>query len=71
MAVSVPRKALERRVLDVHGAKSNTAGQSNSPALTVYALVDLGYYLGKVCAVSEKDNSIRKYLGIENSGGVF
>ena len=38
----VPCKALEGRVLDVHGAKSNTAGHSNSSVLTVYALVNLG-----------------------------
>ena len=35
-------KALEGRVLDVHGAKSNTAGRGNGPVLTVYALVNLG-----------------------------
>ena len=40
--LELPCKALEGRVLDVHGAKSNTAGHGNSPALTVYALVNLG-----------------------------
>lgn len=39
----MPCKALERRVLDVRGAKSNVAGRRNSPVLTVYTLVNLGY----------------------------
>jgi len=52
----VPCKALERRVPGVHGAKSNTAGHGNSPVLTVYALVNLGYL--------KKDIILKKVIAI-------
>ena len=64
MAVSVSCKALERRVLDVRGAKSNAAGRRNSPVLTVYTLVNLGYlYAGKVAASMYKMYEFKKEQG--------
>ena len=38
----LPARRLNDVLLNVHGAKSNTAGHSNSPVMTVYALVNLG-----------------------------
>ena len=51
-------------LLNVHGAKSNTAGHSNSPVLTVYALVNLGYI--------DKMNFLSyNYIEINIKGGLY